>query len=132
MFYAVAADAVLIVHLAFIVLVVFGGVVSLRWPRFVWVHAPAALWGAYVSLAGRLCPLTPLEQTLRRAAGEQGYAGGFIDHYLLAIIYPEGLTREIQIAIGAGVILLASLLYVAINLMIDIAYVILDPRIRYA
>ena len=104
MLYAALADAVLILHLAFILLVACGGVLVLFRPWFALVHLPAVCWGAYVSLAGQICPLTPIEQQWRIAAGQQGYDGGFIDHYLMAVIYPAGLTREVQIAIGIAVI----------------------------
>lgn len=104
MFYALLADAVLIGHFLFIVWVACGAV-AVNWrPGLVFAHLPAIGWGVYVELSGRLCPLTPLEQQLRRAAGEQGYAGGFIDHYLVALIYPDGLTRSAQIAIGMAVL----------------------------
>jgi hypothetical protein len=109
--YALAADAVLVLHLAFILCVAFGGFVVLWARRFAWLHLPALAWGVYVSLAGRACPLTPLEQALRRAAGEAGYAGGFIDHYLLALIYPPGLTPAVQTAIGVVLIAINAGLY---------------------
>lgn len=102
--YRLAADAVLIVHLAFIVFVVLGGLAVLRWPRLALIHLPAVAWGVALELNGWLCPLTPLENALRRAAGEAGYAGGFIEHYLLALIYPAGLTPTIQLWLGLGVL----------------------------
>ncbi len=108
---AALADAVLMLHLLFIGFVVFGAALLWRWPRVVWLHLPAALWGAYVELSGALCPLTPLENRLRAAAGEAGYDGGFIAHYLLPLIYPEALTREVQLLLGAGVVLVNAALY---------------------
>ena len=99
------ADAVLLLHLAFIVFVAAGALLLWRWPRLAWLHVPAVLWGAYAELSGTICPLTPLENRLRAAAGEQGYAGDFIGHYLLALIYPQGLTRGAQLLIGAGVLI---------------------------
>ena len=102
--YRLAADAVLIVHLAFIVFVALGGFAVLRWPRLAFAHLPAVAWGAALELNGWLCPLTPLENALRRAAGESGYAGGFIEHYLIALIYPSGLTPTIQLWLGLGVL----------------------------
>lgn len=111
MWYALTADAVLLIHLAFILLVACGSVLALAWPRLAFVHVPAACWAAYVSFSGRLCPLTPLEQALRRAAGQAGYSGGFIDHYLMALIYPAGLTRSAQMFIGATVIGVNVVLY---------------------
>lgn len=106
-----AADAVLLLHLLFIIFAVLGAALLWRWPRLVWVHVPAMLWGAYVEFSGKLCPLTPLENRLRRAAGEQGYSGGFVEHYLLPLIYPDTLTRDVQILLGAGVLLINLLLY---------------------
>lgn len=99
-----AADAVLLIHAAFVAFVVAGGLAVLRWPRLAWMHLPAAAWGAGISFAGAVCPLTPLENALRRAAGEAGYPGGFVERYLLRALYPEGLTREVQVALGVGVV----------------------------
>ncbi|WP_353250315.1 DUF2784 domain-containing protein [Salinisphaera sp. T31B1] len=111
MVYAIAADAVLVVHLLFIGWVAFGGLAALAWPRLTWLHLPALTWGLVVSLTGRLCPLTPLEQWLRDNAGQQGYAGGFIDHYLVAVIYPQGLTRDHQLAIALALLILNTGIY---------------------
>ncbi len=118
---SLAADAVVLVHFGFIVFVVGGGLLAMRWPRVAWVHLPAAAWGAGIVLIGGLCPLTPLENALRRASGEAGYGGGFIDQYLLALIYPIGLTRDVQTALG--------LLVVAVNLCV---YAIVWMRRRRA
>jgi len=101
----VLADLVLVLHLAFIVFVVAGGLFALRWRWIPLVHLPAALWGAWIEISGGLCPLTPLENTLRRAAGAAGYAGGFVEHYLLGVVYPSGLTRGVQLALAALVVL---------------------------
>lgn len=106
-----AADAVLVLHLAFIVFVLLGGLLALRWRRAPWLHLPAAAWGVYIELSGGLCPLTPLENSLRRAAGEAGYAGSFIEHYLLPVIYPAGLTQEIQYLLAAIVLGMNALAY---------------------
>ena len=106
-----AADAVALFHLAFVLFVAFGGLLVYRWPRLVWLHLPAAGWGALVEFTGWICPLTPLENHLRRAVGEAGYAGGFIDHYLWPLLYPAGLTREGQWALGAGVLILNGAVY---------------------
>ena len=95
-----AADGLVLVHLAFILFVVFGGFLAWRWRRLVWIHVPCALWGAIVEFAGWICPLTPLENRLRRAAGQSGYEGGFVEHYVMPVLYPDVLTRELQIAIG--------------------------------
>jgi hypothetical protein len=104
MIYRLAADLILIVHLAFVALVVLGGVLVLRWPRFMWVHVPALLWGLAIEFIGFVCPLTPLENWLRERAGEATYEGGFIEHYITSLLYPDGLTREIQILLGVLVL----------------------------
>jgi hypothetical protein len=111
MLYRLAADAVLAAHLAFVLFVVCGGLLVLRTPRLAWLHLPAVAWGAFVELSGSICPLTPLEVTLRRGAGEAGYGGDFIEHYLVALIYPAGLTRELQMALGAAALLLNLIVY---------------------
>ena len=111
MTYRVLADAVLVLHLAFIAFALLGGLGVLRWPRLAWLHLPAALWAAGISFVGWICPLTPLENRLRRTGGEAGYEGGFIDHYIAPVIYPEGLTRGIQVALGAVVIALNLAIY---------------------
>lgn len=103
-----AADGVLLLHLAFIVFALLGGVLALWWRRILWLHAPAAAWGFYVELSARVCPLTDMENHLRILAGQSGYSDSFIEHYLLDIVYPGGLTREIQFAL-AGVVLLVNL-----------------------
>lgn len=109
--YRLAADATLLAHLAFILFVCIGAWFSLAWRRTPWVHLPCAAWGAYVELAGTRCPLTDLENHFRRLAGEAGYAGGFIEHTLLPLIYPAELTRELQILLAAGVVLLNAIAY---------------------
>ena len=111
MLYRFAADAVLAAHLAFVLFVVCGGLLVLRTPRLAWLHLPAVAWAAFVELSGSICPLTPLEVTLRRGAGEAGYGGDFVEHYLVALVYPAGLTRELQIALGAAVLLINLLAY---------------------
>lgn len=108
---ALAADALVIVHFAFVLFVVLGGVLVYRWPRSAWVHVPAFAWGAVIEFNNWTCPLTPIEQRLRMAAGEGGYSGGFVEHYLLPLIYPEGLTREIQLALGVFVLAVNALVY---------------------
>lgn len=105
------ADGVLVFHLAFIVFVMLGGLPVLRWKWIAWLHVPAVLWGIYIELSGRICPLTPLENSLREAAGQSGYSGGFIDHYITALIYPDGLSRGIQMALAATVVLVNGLVY---------------------
>ena len=108
----IAADAVLVVHFLFVVFVVAGGMLVLRWPKLAWIHLPAVLWAALVELNGWICPLTPLEVTLRHAAGEAGYSGDFIEHYVVALLYPEGLTREMQMIFGGLVVLINGAVYV--------------------
>lgn len=105
------ADALLVLHGLFILFVVAGGLLVLRWPKIAWAHLPAACWGAAIEFGGWVCPLTPLENHFRRLAGEQGYAGGFIQHYLLPAIYPDELTRAIQIGLGVLVILVNVAIY---------------------
>jgi hypothetical protein len=106
------ADFTVLLHLAFILFAVLGGLLALRWPRAAWVHLPAAAWAAAIELGGWICPLTPLENALR--AGEAGYAGGFVEHYLLPLIYPAGLTREIQFALAGFVLLVNIAIYLAV------------------
>ena len=111
MIYAMLATLVVLTHFAFILFVMFGGFLMLRWRRAPRFHLPAAAWGAFVELTGGVCPLTPLEHRLRRSAGGTGYAGDFIEHYLVRIVYPPGLTQEMQVALGAGAILLNCAIY---------------------
>lgn len=106
-----AANAVLLVHLLFIAFVLCGGLLVLRWHRLAWLHLPAAVWGVIVELMHWQCPLTPLENNLRQAARQAGYQGGFIEHYLIPLIYPAGLTPQIQLWLGAFVLLLNGLIY---------------------
>ncbi len=111
MLYSTLADLVVLVHLGFVVFVVFGGVAALRWPRIAWVHLPAAAWGALIEFTGWTCPLTPLENALREAGGQTAYAGGFVEHYVIPVLYPEALTRGAQIALGCVVLLLNAVVY---------------------
>ena len=108
---SLAADAVLLLHGAFIVFVVAGGLLALRWPLAAAAHLPCAAWGAYIEFSGGICPLTQLEQRVRAAAGEAGYSGGFIEHYLLPLVYPPGLTPMVQTVLGAAVILINVAVY---------------------
>jgi hypothetical protein len=102
--YRALADLVVAAHVAFVVFVVLGGLLALRFRRAPWLHLPAAAWGVYVELAGRVCPLTPLENALRRAAGEAGYAGGFVEHHVVPVLYPAGLSPPTQAALAAIVV----------------------------
>ena len=105
------ADLLVLIHLAFILFVVLGGLLVLRWPRIAFIHLPAALWGALIEFGNWICPLTPLEQKLRQSAGEGVYSGSFVEQYVLPLIYPSGLTREVQIGLGLLVLLLNFLIY---------------------
>ena len=111
MIYRLLADLVLVVHLGFVLFVVLGGLLVLRSPRWAWAHVPAAVWGVVVEYSGWLCPLTPLETALREWGGTAGYTGGFIEHYVSAVIYPVGLTRPWQIALGSLALLLNACIY---------------------
>ena len=111
MLYRLAADALVVVHLGFIFFVVIGGFLAWRWRRVAWIHLPVACWGALIEFSGWVCPLTPLENDMRRLAGDLGYEGGFIEHYVIPIIYPRQLTVEIQIGLGIFVLLLNGLAY---------------------
>lgn len=111
--YRALADLVLVVHLAFVLFVVLGGLLALRWPRVAWVHVPVALYGALIEFVGFVCPLTPLENSLRRRGGGAGYEGGFIEHYVTATLYPTGLTREVQLGLGVAVLAINGAIYAA-------------------
>lgn len=111
MFFRLLADLVVLTHLAFIVFVVAGGLLALRWRRVPWVQLPAALWGAVIEVAGWVCPLTPLENGLRERAGAAGYAGGFVEHYVLPVVYPGALTREVQVVLAVVVVVANGLIY---------------------
>jgi hypothetical protein len=109
-----AADLTLLLHLGFIAFALLGALLALRWPWVAWLQLPAAAWGMFVALSGRLCPLTTLENHFRRLAGEGGYHGGFIERYLLPLIYPEGLTRELQFALAAVVAVVNLVVYAVV------------------
>jgi hypothetical protein len=111
MLYNFLADIIVIVHLLFILFVILGGLLVLKWKWLVYLHIPAAIWGALIEFMGWICPLTPLENRLRRLAGESGYTGDFVEQYIIPLIYPGGLTREIQIILGVGVIVVNLVIY---------------------
>ena len=111
MLYRLGAEIVILFHFAFVAFVVLGALLALRWPRVALIHVPAALWGAATELFGIVCPLTPLEQRLWRLAGEAGYAGDFVEHYLTSILYPAGLTHNLQLGLGIAVLALNLVLY---------------------
>jgi Protein of Unknown function (DUF2784) len=104
--YRALADLILALHLAFVLFVVLGGLLVLRWPRTAWLHIPAAIWGVLIEYTGWICPLTPLENSFRARGGEAGYSGGFIEHYIQPLLYPAGLTRSTQVVLGSVVLLL--------------------------
>jgi hypothetical protein len=110
--YRFLADALVVFHLAFVTFVIFGGLLVVRWPRVAFAHLPAAAWGVFIEWSGLICPLTPLENRLRELGHEATYQGGFINHYIMPVLYPDGLTREIQFVLGAGILILNVTLYV--------------------
>jgi hypothetical protein len=105
------ADLLVGLHVAFVLFVALGGFLVVRWPRVAWAHVPAAAWGAGIELTGGICPLTPLENALRARAGAAVYEGDFVARYLLPVLYPEGLTREAQLALASAVIVTNAVLY---------------------
>ena len=105
------SDGLVTLHAAFVAFVVLGGFAVIRWPRLAWLHIPAAIWGAWIEVSGWVCPLTPLENAWRVRAGESGYSGGFIDHYVVSALYPAGLTRAMQWVLGACVVAVNVIAY---------------------
>ncbi len=102
--YVTLADIVVIVHVAFVLFVVLGGLLATRWLRLAWLHLPAAAWGAIIELTGGECPLTPLENALRAWGGGAGYPESFVEHYLVPVLYPATLTRDVQLVLGMFVL----------------------------
>lgn len=111
MTYKLLADFVFLTHLAFVMFVVLGAIALWKVPRLAWLHLPAVAWGASIEFMGWTCPLTPLEQSLRHLAGESGYQGGFVEHYLVPLLYPQELTREVQILLGTLVLVINVIAY---------------------
>jgi len=109
--YRLLAGAVVVLHLGFVLFVAAGGLLVWRWRRWAWAHLPALAWGVWIELSGGICPLTPLENELRRLGGVAAYSGDFVGHYLLPALYPEGLDRGIQAALAAGVLALNAAVY---------------------
>ncbi|MGA0612861.1 DUF2784 domain-containing protein [Caldimonas sp. KR1-144] len=105
------ADALVALHLGFVAFVLAGGLLVWRWPRVAWLHLPAVAWAVWIECTAGICPLTPLENALRRAGGEAAYAGSFVEQYLVPLLYPPGLTPALQIGLGAFVLLLNGVLY---------------------
>lgn len=111
MAYRTLADLIVLLHFGFVLFVVLGGLLVLRWRRLLWVHVPAAIWGVLIEFCGWICPLTPLENHLRKLGGQVGYSGGFIEHYIVGMLYPERLTRGTQVILGVLVLVLNALVY---------------------
>ncbi|MDR9435332.1 MAG: DUF2784 domain-containing protein [Thiohalophilus sp.] len=109
--YLILAELTVLLHFLFVAFVTVGALLLLRWPKLIWLHLPALFWGIYIQFSGGYCPLTPLEKTFRQLADIETYEGGFINHYLIPIIYPPGLTHEMQIMIGIGLIVLNIVIY---------------------
>ncbi len=111
MVYRFLADLVLVAHFAFVVFAVVGALLVLRWRWVVWLHLPAVVWAALIEFAGWICPLTPLENSLRELGGSAGYESGFVEHYILPVLYHGGLTREVQIVLGLLVLAVNTVIY---------------------
>lgn len=111
MLYDLLATAIVLLHFSFVLFVVGGGLLLYKWPWLAWLHLPAVIWAALLEFNGWVCPLTPLEQQLRSAAGQAGYSGGFVDHYLLALLYPVGLDGNMQVILGSLVVVINVLVY---------------------
>ena len=112
--YRVLANAVVVVHALFIVFIVCGGFLAWRWRWVAVLHVPCAVWGVLIEYNGWICPLTPLENSLRMRAGQQGYSGGFVEHYLVPAIYPAGLTPRIQVVLGTAVLVVNVITYAVV------------------
>ncbi len=115
MLYRLFADTLVVIHLTFITFVVVGGFLAWRWRWLAWIHVPVALWGGLIELLESarwtICPLTPLEVHFRRLAGGEGYEGGFIEHYIIPIIHPAGLTPAVQVILGISVVIINGFAY---------------------
>jgi uncharacterized protein DUF2784 len=116
MLFRLLADATVVLHLLFVVFVICGGLLAVRWPRVAWVHLPAAAWGAWIEFAGWICPLTPLENWLRVQGGSATYATSFVERYMLPVLYPVSLSRDVQWTLGLMVILLNGIVYAVVVL----------------
>ena len=109
--YSTLADLVVVIHFGFLLFVVLGGLLVLRWRKLAWIHVPAAVWGVLIEFFGWICPLTPLENHWRRLGGQAGYSGGFVQHYIVSLLYPDQLTRGTQVLLGALVLALNGFVY---------------------
>ena len=114
MAFRLLADATVVLHLVFVLFVIGGGLLALRWPRVAWVHLPAAAWGAWVEFAGWVCPLTPMENWLRQRAGQAAYSASFVDQYMLPVLYPAALTRDTQWLLGGLVLVINAAVYLIV------------------
>lgn len=114
MFARLAADLLVVIHFSFVLFVVFGALLAFRWRWVILFHLPAVAWGALIEFQNWTCPLTPWENRLREMAGDKGFSGGFIEHYLLSVMYPEGLTRNVQIVLGSAVLVINIGIYTAL------------------
>lgn len=110
-FKRLAPELVLAAHFGFVLFAVFGGFLALAEVRWLWIHAPAVIWSAIVNLAGWTCPLTPLEQTLRRRASGAGYEGGFVEHYIAPLVYPAGMPRRLELTAAVSISLWNAVVY---------------------
>lgn len=108
---AIAADAIVLLHFAFVLFVLLGGVLLLWWRKLVWIHLPAVIWGVVIEFAGWICPLTPYENSLREQAGLEMYEGDFVMRYIMPVLYPEDLTRSVQIVLGLVVLIINAICY---------------------
>lgn len=111
MIYRLLADVVVVLHIGFVLFVILGGFLLRRWPKLIYAHVPVAIWGALIEFVGWVCPLTPLENHLRDLGGQAGYSGGFVEHYLLPVLYPHALTRNVQLVLGTCVVAINVLAY---------------------
>jgi hypothetical protein len=116
MAYRLLADATVVLHVLFVAFVVFGGLLVLRRASIAWLHVPVAVWGMSVEFAGWVCPLTPLENWLREQSGRATYATGFVEHYIVPILYPSALSREVQWLLGGLVLVINAAIYSAVVL----------------
>jgi hypothetical protein len=116
MLFQIGAVAVVFIHFAFVLFVAVGAALVFKWPKLIWLHLPALVWAVGIELSGLVCPLTPLELVLREHAGLAGYKESFVEHYLILVLYPEALTRNVQIALGVGLLLINMLFYVLVFL----------------
>ena len=114
MHYRILADLVVLIHFAFIIFAVLGGILTYWWKKALWLHIPVVLWAGWIEFTGGICPLTPLENWLRSRGEQAAYAIDFVGKYILPLVYPEGLTRGIQLVLGAIVVLVNILIYVCI------------------